>query len=200
MEITNIDQLDFSKQYSYADYLTWKFTETVELLRGKIAQMAAPIWRHQQVSYNVLLELGVFFKTRPCLVLPAPVDVRIPKKPNDPDDKVYTVVQPDICVLCHESGQYSNKNGWVGIPDLVIEIVSPSTRKRDLGEKKDIYEEAKVKEYWVIFPLEKMVFLYELHHEKYKNFQVFTTGDLMSSALFPDFSLKVDDIFAKIDD
>jgi Uma2 family endonuclease len=125
--------------------------------------------------------------------------VRIPNNPDDTNDKVYTVLQPDICVLCKESGQYSPKNGWVGIPDLVVEIVSPSTLKRDLGEKKDIYEEALVKEYWVVFPLERTVFLYELKNEKYQNFQVFTTGDTIYSILFPEFSIKIDDIFAKID-
>ena len=200
MEISNINQLDFSKQYSYADYLTWKFTETVELLRGKIVAMAAPHWQHQQISLNLSLELGIFFKKQPCLILTAPVDVRIPKTPTDTNDKVYNVVQPDICVLCGESGQYNSKNGWVGIPDLVVEIISPSTRKRDLLEKKDIYQEAGVKEYWIVLPLDRILFLYSLENGKYKEPLVYTTGDEFTSILFPEMRIAMDDVFAKLED
>ena len=162
--------------------------------------MAAPIWIHQRVSMNISKQLDDFFENRPCLVLAAPVDVRIPKNQGDPDDKVYTVVQPDICVLCHESGQYSNKNGWVGIPDLVVEVVSPSTRKRDFSEKKEIYQEAGVKEYWVILPLDKILFLFSLENKKYKEPLIYTVGDDVSSILFPDLRVSIEKVFAKIDD
>jgi Uma2 family endonuclease len=199
MEITDINQLDFSKTYSFADYLTWKFEEMVELIRGKVARMAVPLWQHQVVTGNIYRELSTFLEEKPCIALIAPIDVRIPKVPTDTDDKVFTVVQPDVCVLCDDKKQYNHIHGWVGIPDLVVEIVSPSTRKRDLKDKKDIYEEAGVREYWVVFPNEKMVFQFVLDNQKYRDYLIWGDSDVFESAIFPDFSLDLKKAFKNLD-
>ena len=200
MEITNINQLDLNGTYSFADYLTWKFTETVELLRGKIARMAAPIWQHQSILGEIHLELGFFLRNKPCRLFIAPTDVRLPRKTADANEQVFTVVQPDIFVLCNENKQYSKLNGWVGIPDLVVEIVSPSTRKRDLYEKKEIYEEAGVREYWVVFPLESMLFQFVLENGAYSFPKILVENDLVQCAIFPDFTLDLQQVFKVLEE
>ena len=200
MEITNINQLDLNGTYSFADYLTWKFTETVELLRGKIARMAASIWQHQSILGEIHLELGFFLRNKPCRLFIAPTDVRLPRKTADANEQVFTVVQPDIFVLCNENKQYSKLNGWVGIPDLVVEIVSPSTRKRDLYEKKEIYEEAGVREYWVVFPLESMLFQFVLENRAYSFPKILVENDLVQCAIFPDFILDLQQVFKALEE
>jgi Uma2 family endonuclease len=201
MEITDINQLDFSKTYSYADYITWKFTETVELWRGKIIRMAAPIWQHQVVMSKINTQFENFFENSPCMVLPAPVDVRIPTLRDDTDENVFTVVQPDVCILC-DATKRSYKNGWVGVPDLVVEIVSPSTRKHDLSTKKDLYQEVKIREYWVVFPLEKMLFQFVFNAEidKYNEPLIFANNDKFNAAIFPDFTLDLHKVFGRLDE
>ena len=201
MEITDINQLDLNKTYSYADYLTWKFTEMVELWRGKIVRMAAPIWQHQYVMGKIFKEMDNFLEDSPCMVLQAPTDVRIPVLKGDTDDKVFTVVQPDVFILC-DGTQRNDRHGWVGVPDLVVEIVSPSTRKHDLSTKKDLYQEAKIREYWVVFPLEKMLFQFYFNEttQRYNEPFIFANNDKFNAIIFPDFTLDLHKVFGKLDE
>ncbi|HHH50127.1 MAG TPA: Uma2 family endonuclease, partial [Saprospiraceae bacterium] len=79
MMITNINQLDFSKKYTYADYMTWRFKERVELIKGRIFRMSpAPNLNHQRISGEIYLELGSFLRGKSCQVFHAPFDVRLP--------------------------------------------------------------------------------------------------------------------------
>jgi Uma2 family endonuclease len=197
--ITTIEQLDPNATYSYADYLTWRFQETVELWRGKIMRMAAPHWVHQYISVQLTTALTNHFTDTPCLVLAAPIDVRIPQHKDDTDEHVYTVLQPDICVLCSNT-ERNRLYGWVGIPDLVVEIASPSTQKNDFTTKKMMYEAAGVKEYWIVLPMDKILFLYTLENNKYTEAQIFTKGDTINSILFPDLNIPIHTIFQKLDD
>jgi Uma2 family endonuclease len=123
--------LDLSKSYTYADYLTWDFPERLELLLGKIFPMSpAPSTGHQDISSTLMGQIIQYFKNRGCKVFSAPFDVRLPspserKKPEYID----TVVQPDLCVVCDLSKL--DKRGCLGPPDWIIEIMSPSTSKKD---------------------------------------------------------------------
>ncbi|WP_297971021.1 Uma2 family endonuclease, partial [uncultured Capnocytophaga sp.] len=103
MVITDINQLDVNGTYTYADYLLWRFKEQVELLRGKLFKMSpAPREIHQRVSMYLSGELYNFFKDKTCRFYSAPFDVRIPAKgtKETTDNQIYTIVQPDLCVVC----------------------------------------------------------------------------------------------------
>jgi hypothetical protein len=90
--------------YSYADYLTWEFDEMVELIKGKIFKSAAAAPRriHQKVSGNIFFRLYQHLENHPCDVFSAPFDVRLPVKSKRNED-IFTVVQPDISVICDKS-------------------------------------------------------------------------------------------------
>ncbi|MDV7396126.1 Uma2 family endonuclease, partial [Arthrospira platensis SPKY1] len=105
-------------------------------------------------------QVGNFFHKKPCQVFHAPFDVRLPKK-GQPE--VYTVVQPDLCVVC-DQGKLDEK-GCMGAPDLVVEILSPGNTHREMREKYEVYEEAGVKEYWLVSPWDKTVLVYVLNEE-----------------------------------
>ncbi len=191
MEITKFSQLKINKLYTYTDYLSWKFEERVELIKGKVFKMAEPSSGHQKIAGGLTSEIYTFFKNKPCEVYPAPFDVRLPIPKGD---KAYTVVQPDLCVICDESK--IDKRGAKGAPDLAIEIVSPGNSKRDLKDKFEIYQEAGIKEYWIVHPEEKHISIFCLSKEgKYIGLQPITEDDKIKSALFPDLQFEAKDIF-----
>jgi len=146
--------LDESKRYTYADYLTWTDNKVRELINGFIKIMSpAPRLTHAVISSRIVNPMLNYVEGNNgrCRVLYAPVDVRIPKSKNETGDKqIYDVVQPDICVVCNPE-QLSEK-GCLGAPDMIVEILSASTRKYDLTEKFNLYETSGVKEYWVVAP------------------------------------------------
>ena len=193
--ITSLDQLDLSRRYSYADYFQWKFQERVELIKGFIYKMSpAPAPVHQKVSLQLTLEFGAFFKEKVCEVFAAPFDVRLSDSKKHTDDEVvYTVIQPDICVICdHEK---IDNRGCVGAPDLVIEILSPGNTKKEMGVKFDLYEENSVREYWMVEPSEKVIYVYVLKNDKFIGLKPFTEDDEISPALFPELRFSVKEIF-----
>lgn len=159
--ITSLDQLDPNGTYSYADYLTWQFTELVELLRGKIMRrMSAPTDRHQAIVGDLFGAIHSYLRRNPCQVRVAPYDVRLPERGTTADDAIYTVVQPDVCVICDPDKIESR--GCLGAPDLIIEVASPRTAARDWKDKFDLYEEAGVGEYWIVLPHENDVSVFVL--------------------------------------
>lgn len=192
MEITNINQLDpLYGVYSYADYLLWKFKERVELFRGKLFKMSAPSALHQEVSMRLAGELYQFFKGKDCKVFHAPFDVRLFKESQE-DKDIYTVEQPDICVVC--DAEKIDKRGCYGAPDLVIEILSSGNSKKEMKYKYALYEEAKVPEYWIIDPDHQNVLVYVLKDGKYQNPMNIIEG-VIPSEKFPTLELSTDDIF-----
>lgn len=194
-EIVSFDQLDLSRLYSYADYFKWKFEDRVELIKGMIYKMSpAPSPTHQLVAGKLFLKVGPFFFDKACKVFPAPFDVRLPDSKKQTDDKqVFTVIQPDICVVCDL--EKIDARGCVGAPDLVVEILSPGNSKREMGIKFDLYEENGVKEYWLVEPWDKKILVYTLQDNRYVGLKPFTEGDEMASSLFPDLKFSLASVF-----
>ncbi|MCY7350939.1 MAG: Uma2 family endonuclease [Cytophagaceae bacterium] len=202
--ITDISQLDPNGTYTYADYLRWQFDETVELIKGKIFRMSpAPLTAHQLISGAVYGEIYPFFKRKPCRVVEAPFDVRLPN-PEYPvtSDKIYTVVQPDICVICDRSKL--DRRGCLGAPDWIVEITSAATMKKDFREKFNLYEENGVQEYWIIVPEQKSIQQYVLSQGKYALQELFEynlepSSQRITPALFPELTIELEDIFGDLE-
>jgi len=192
--ITDINQLDLSKTYTYADYLQWKFEERVELFKGFIHKMSpAPSRRHQRISIRLGSELDFFYKKESCEVFAAPFDVRLPKL-NEQGENISTVVQPDICVVCDL--EKLDKRGCNGAPDLVIEILSPGNTKKEMKNKYELYEEAGVQEYWLVHPQDNNVLVFVLgENEKYQIHKIYTEDDTLESPTLKGFQLDLTEIF-----
>jgi hypothetical protein len=190
MEITSLNQLDLVNGiYSYADYLVWKIKERVELLKGKILEMSVPSPIHQEISGNLQGALFVFLKNSKCKLYTAPFDVRFPQKG---ESQVYTVVQPDLCVVC--DFEKIDSKGCVGAPDLVVEILSPGNSKKEMKSKFALYQEEGVREYWVVDPERELVFVYVAENKKFKP-TIPIADDYVCSTIFPDFKIHTADIF-----
>ena len=194
--ITDINQLDVNGTYTYADYLLWRFKEQVELLRGKLFKMSpAPREIHQRVSMYLSGELYNFFKDKTCRFYSAPFDVRIPAKgtKETTDNQIYTIVQPDLCVVCDL--EKIDGRGCVGAPDLVVEILSPSNSRKDLKDKYEIYEEAGVPEYWIVDADDKAIYRYVLQEGVYIGLPPISEGDVFHSRKFPEMEIDTRLIF-----
>ena len=185
--------VDYGIEYTYADYLKFDFEEMVELIRGKIFRMSpAPKSYHQEISSNLFLFIGSYFKHKNCKVYYAPFDVVLPIK-HKTKNKSTTVVQPDICVICDLSK--IDEAGCFGAPDFIVEILSKSTSKKDMNDKFDVYQEAGVKEYWIIFPIEQIINCYILENGIYRMNKAYIKGDIAFPHIFPDLTFEVDEVF-----
>jgi Uma2 family endonuclease len=192
MEITELSQLDFSKSYSYFDYLSWKFQERVELIRGKVFNMSpAPASRHQRLLGKIGNELYSYLKGNPCEVFYAPFDVRLMRSTDD--KQVTTVVQPDICVICDQSK--IDERGCNGAPELVIEILSPGNSNKEMKNKFELYEEAGVVEYWIVDPEKEIILLYFLENGVFTNHRPLIKEDILESKLITGFKLDLNTVF-----
>ena len=193
--ITNIDDLDLNGTYSYADYLLWNFSERLELIKGKIFKMSpAPSSSHQRVSMKLTRELDKYFYGLSCEIFVAPFDVRLVNfKKSTPENQIFSVVQPDLCVIC-DASQVDEK-GCLGAPNLIIEILSKGNSKKDMTIKFDLYEENGVQEYWIVNPSEKDVHIYTLSNGKYIGSRPYIMETELQSPTFPDLKFEVDKIF-----
>ena len=188
MEITNLNQLDLSKTYTFKDYLSWKFSEKVELLKGYVSKMSpAPNTQHQLIARQIFQEMAWFLKNKTCQVFFAPYDIYLSGSAGQ------TIVQPDISVICDTTK--IKKHGCVGSPDLVIEILSPGNARKEMKEKYEIYEEAGILEYWVVFPDEEILQIYILESKKFIPQKPYTSGDTYSSKVLEGFKIEVKQIF-----
>lgn len=193
--ITSLSQLDLNKTYSYADYVLWQFKERVELLRGKIMTMSpAPNNLHQQVLSELHGHFYIFFKSHPCQVRFAPYDVRLlDSKKSHSDNNIFTVVQPDLCVICDESK--IEDRGCLGAPDLIVEILSPGNSDKEMKIKYELYQENGVREYWIIHPTEKQLFIFVLENGIFTGKHPIISSDMARSYIFPDLNFPLGDLF-----
>lgn len=193
--ITSLSQLDATKTCSYADYLTWKFDEFVELIKGKLVRpIADPSRLHQVYSLNIAAEARQFLKGQPCQVYVAPFDVRLTTAGANGDQQIATVVQPDICVVCDLVKL--DDRGCVGAPDWIVEILSPGNTSRDTKTKFDLYEESGVLEYWIVFPGIKTVAVYVLDQDQYRLSAEYAAPGPVPVHTLPGLALEWTEIFA----
>lgn len=195
MPVTELSELDTGKRYSYADYLMWRLKERIELIQGKIFKMSpAPGTEHQRISHELDRQFGNFFHRKPCQVFPAPFDVRLPRQGEQADEAIFTVVQPDLCVVCN--ADKLDEKGCKGAPDLVVEILSPGNSKREMRDKFEAYEEAGVREYWLVNPAEKTVFIYLLNEQgRFIGLQPLTEDQAAVSSIFPELEIGLNELF-----
>lgn len=192
-EIQTLNELDLSGTYSYASYIRWKFEERVELIKGKVFLMGAPATKHQVCIGIVFGELYQFLKGKPCKAFVSPFDVRFPGK-SLMDQEVFTVLQPDICVVCDD--RKIDARGCIGAPDIVVEVLSPGNNRKDLNFKFKVYEESGVREYLVIDPGRRSLLKYVLNDNgvfvarKHDKVAGFFTSDVL-----PGFCLNIEELF-----
>ncbi|MCL2387200.1 MAG: Uma2 family endonuclease [Defluviitaleaceae bacterium] len=196
------------KRYTYADYLTWNdgvnrelidgipYIKYEQIVDGKPCAMAAPASGHQLIFRELFLRLGNFLSGKQCQVLSAPFDVRL-NACDDDDEDVVLVFQPDIFVVCDKTK--IDKKGCKGAPDMVIEILSPTTRKKDKLIKMQKYQQHGVREYWAVDPDARWVDVYLLVEGRYV-MSGYGEEDIAPVMVLPDCEINLTEVFAPLDD
>jgi len=182
------------ERYTYRDYLNWDDGERWELIDGVPYNMTpAPNRAHQKISGELFRQFANFLIGKPCLVYAAPFDVRLPEEDESLSD-ISTVVQPDISVVC-DSAKLDDA-GCVGAPDLIVEILSPSTARRDRKEKFIRYERAGVKKYWLVDPDSKTVTVFSLGFDsRYGRPDVYGDDELIVVGILPGLEIDLSLVF-----
>lgn len=176
--------------YTYKDYLSWVTEERYELWDGQAVLQVRPSIQHQVVSDNLFFALRGFLDGKPWRVFQE-IEVLLPSPSRQKADDVDTVYVPDLVVVCgSDKLQYC-----MGAPDVVFEILSPSTARADRMVKLSAYQRAGVREYWLVSPLEETVQLFTLEGGTFRASDIFTPGMSVSSAVLPGFSVNVSKIF-----
>ena len=148
------------ERYTFADVLTWDENERIEIINGEAVMMAPPSRIHQKISGEMFRQLANYLEGKKCEVYSAPFGVRLFEKDEDMPDDVDTMVEPDISVICDKNKL--DKHGCKGAPDMVIEVLSPSTLRHDRFVKLALYQRAGVREYWIVEPETRTVQVYTL--------------------------------------
>lgn len=192
--VKTLNEIDFSATYSYADYMRFEFEERLEIIKGYIFEMSpAPSRMHQKISGRIYVPIYNALNGHQCEVYSAPFDVRLAKKAQA-DREVFTVVQPDIVVICDPAKL--DKRGCIGAPDIVVEILSSGNNKKELINKYEVYEEAGVKEYWIVSTAHKTFFRYILDENgKFQPTKMLTEGEEVTTSIIPSFKLILDEVF-----
>ena len=175
------------KKITYADYLKIEDNNRYEIFNGELLMVPAPSTDHQEISRNIGFLIWNFVKQKGIgKVFNAPVDVVFD------DDEVF---QPDIIFIKSENQSIIGKNAIQGVPDLIVEIVSPSSTFYDTIEKKDIYRKYGVKEYWIIFPDEKVIEVLSLEKGEYLEFCKSKKEGIVKSKILEGLEINSKDVF-----
>ncbi len=184
-------------KYTYADYLSWPDEERWELIDGVAYDMSpAPSPVHQELLVEISRQIGNYLKAKPCSLYVAPFDVRL-ESDETSEEEIYTVVQPDIVVIC-DPGKIDER-GCKGAPDICIEILSPSSAYKDSTEKLRLYELHGVKEYWLVNPGNKTIIIYSMNGSQYEKPAYYSKDDVVETPLFPGLRIFLPDIFTSVE-
>ncbi|MBU0568386.1 Uma2 family endonuclease [bacterium] len=181
------------ERFTYGDYLKWPDEERWELIDGIAYDMSpAPSRWHQEIVGELYRQISNYLLNKPCQVYVAPFDVRLPEF-DEANEEIETVVQPDIVIVCDKNKL--DRAGCRGAPDILIEILSPYTAKKDLVTKYHLYERHKVKQYWIFDPATEEVVVFMLKGDKYGEPKEYKKEDKVRVDILPDLEIDLSIIF-----
>lgn len=181
------------QRYSYADLLEWDDNVRYELYSGVPVAQASPSSTHQDISGEIYFQLKGYLRGKKCRVYYAPIDVRLFEEEGDRPEDVDYVLQPDLLVVCDENK--IDRRGVHGGPDLVIEILSPSSARYDKLIKFKLYQSAGVKEYWIVDPVTRSVCVYALKDGTYQAGILYSGGTRVPVGVLDDFVIDLSTVF-----
>ncbi len=184
------------KKVSYEEFMeiNEKSTLRMELINGEIYLLSSPNIGHQEILGRLYLLFNEYFKGKKCRVFLAPFDVHLKKK----DMKTPDVVQPDVLVACDLENNVTEKGRYMGTPDLVVEILSDTTRNKDMIDKLNSYMLSKVKEYWIVDPKQETIIIYSFDNNEIDRIMTFERGCVSRSLLFDGLSADIDNLFSEL--
>ncbi|MDX1960991.1 MAG: Uma2 family endonuclease [Leptospiraceae bacterium] len=176
-----------AKKSSYADYLNTPEGSKFQLIGGEIIEMTSPNLYHQEILLNLCIQFKNYLqKNKSGKLFIAPLDVYLS------ETEVY---QPDLFVLLKENFSKMQETKIEGAPDLVVEVLSPSTAYYDMKHKKSVYEKFGVKEYWIVDPMQKTLEIYFNQDSKFQLQTELTQTQIAKSILLPELEINLNEVF-----
>lgn len=183
-----------AKNYTYADYLSWDEDLRCEVIDGEMINMTpSPTPKHQDIADEITAEFKMFLRNKECKAFSAPIDVCLFANKQTKNEDIKDWVQPDVIVVC-DPNKIGDKN-IIGGPDLVVEVLSPSTAKNDRLIKFNSYEKAGVQEYWIVDPYNQSIEVYLLKNGRFNRDGVYFKEDILEVKRFEDFTIDLNNIF-----
>lgn len=172
--------------------LTEGSEQRYELIDGIVYNLASPSYKHQHAVNELHGTFYNWFKGKPCTPLTSPFDITLEKEKTN-----ICVVQPDLVVIC-DKDRIDERGKYMGTPDLVIEVLSPSTRSKDMIPKLDLYRQCGVKEYWIVDPMKALVTVYSLLDGEIADMSYYAGAHdpFVESALYLGLKVSTQDLFA----
>ena len=184
---------DNQRKLTYEEYLALGDEARYEVIDGQIFNMSpAPSTKHQAIQRELLTEFNIYLRGKKCRVFGSPLDVCFSEKDNDIKN-IKEWVEPDLVIVCDPSKIQEKR--IVGPPDLVVEILSKSTVKKDKLVKFNRYQKAGVKEYWIVDPSNETVDIYLLKNSVFQHQGIFFRDDQVPVHLFENFTIDLGSIF-----
>lgn len=183
---------DGPKRVTYEEFLklTEGNEERFEYIDGEIYLLTAPTVKHQKVLGELYILFYNFFKGKKCIPMLSPFDVTLRRLPED-----INVVEPDLVVVCDMEEYLNEKDYYMGVPALVLEILSESTKRVDLIKKMDLYMASGVREYWIADPVNKEVTIYLFENKNITGHKTFRADEKVISYIFRELEVDVGKIF-----
>jgi prevent-host-death family protein len=181
------------KKVSYEEFMEIyeKSDLRMEFINGEIVLLGSPSTTHQEISGNLYVILREYLQGKKCKVFYAPFDVHFFKEGfKEPD-----VMQPDLIVACDVEENTNEKGRYMGTPVLVIEILSPGTRTKDMVDKLNTFMISGVKEYWIVDPKQEIVLVYGFEDLEIDHFMTYWKKDTVRSYWSPDLEFHAGKIF-----
>lgn len=188
-----VDYLYGGKKVSYDEFIEIyeKSDLRMEFINGEIFLLSSPGTYHQEISGRIYIIFAGYLKNKKCKAFYAPFDVHFRKKGfKEPD-----VMQPDLLIVCDLENNVNKKGRYMGIPALVVEILSDGTRTKDMVDKLNTYMLSGVREYWVVDPEKKIILLYGFKDEKVDEFRDYRVPDILKSYYFEGLEADLSEIF-----
>ncbi|MEW6623621.1 MAG: type II toxin-antitoxin system Phd/YefM family antitoxin [Bacillota bacterium] len=181
------------KKVSYEEFMEIyeKSELRMEYINGEIVLLASPDTFHQDISGNLHIHLRTYLKDKKCKVFYAPFDVHFYKK----ELKTPDVMQPDLLIACDLEGTVNEKGRYMGIPTLCVEILSKSTRSKDMVDKLNTYMMSGVREFWIVDPNKCLVLVYGFKDFEIDEYTTYKLGDTLISYFFEGLEIEVHEIF-----
>lgn len=180
-------------RYTLADALAWNEQDRIELIDGYPVMMAPPARAHQKAVMELSAQLHAYLKGKKCEVYAAPFAVRLFERDGDRPEDVDTLVEPDVSVICDPSKL--DDTGCKGAPDLVMEVLSPSTARHDRFTKFNLYQRAGVREYWIVDPAGKSVQMFVLEDGHYAAKDFRSVGETARVNVLEDCTIDLSQVF-----
>lgn len=192
--------LDNEKNYTYQDILDFNDDNRYEIIDGELFLLVSPLPKHQLILGELFLQIGFYLRDKTCKVVIAPSDVKFNKDFSksflkEVYRKIKNSVQPDIYVLCDTTK--FDKTGVLGVPDMIIEVLSPSNREHDKLRKYNLYQKYGVKEYWIVDPEEKLISVFILNNDLYAEPIVYNITDTIKVNIFDKLEISLEKFYKK---